>query len=104
MSVLPTLEMQKTNFLQSPGAFFSWRAPVIPWLTLVGMDTDLKRLESWLALIAEELYVARLDRETAPRPGQGDDEGPARNAGQSDQRRAAHVDQIQKLRITLNGK
>jgi hypothetical protein len=60
---------------------------------------ELKRLESWLALIAEELYVARLDREISAIPT--DDDQPA-NREPADQRRQAHVEQISRLRIALN--
>jgi hypothetical protein len=65
---------------------------------LMGMESsELKRIESWLALIAEELYVARLDRESDTK-----DEDTKELKSGSEQRRNAHVEQILKLRIALN--
>jgi hypothetical protein len=60
-------------------------------------NAQFQRIESWLALIAEELYVARLDREAVPRDAE------VENRKRPDaSRRDSHLEQILKLRKSLS--
>jgi hypothetical protein len=59
-------------------------------------NAQFQRIESWLALVAEELYVARLDREAAA-PTSDDHKTQLDPA-----RRDSHIEQIFKLRKALS--